>query len=1167
MNTNSSRLLLLAALVALNVSAVRAQTEPELIAILQSNAGAVEKCAACQKLRLVGTAEAVPAVAALLTDERISQAARFALEGLSAPEASVALRDALGRTSGLLQAGVVDSLGWKRDPIAVSLLKPLLIDTDVAVASSAAAALGRIASKDALAALKAARTIAPPATRPAVLEALLRCAETRLAEGKTAEAKAIYQSLTQSSEADFVRVAAYVGLIRCAGKDALAQIESALHDKDPAAQVAALQLAGGLQDPKATAVFVGLLPKSQPSLQVALLALLRTRGDVAALPAVQAAAQSEDIEVRTAALAALGDLGDASQVPLLAKAATARDRAEQKAARQALAALHRGDVAGVLVAQLNTAPPAAQAELIRALTTRDEKAAVPALLQLARDGEPATRKGPLEALNKLADGSHLGALVQLLAAARDDDARAQVASVFESLSERLTGDKNLDFTPIVRGLSNGEFEVRKSLLQVSALFIDDSLRAAFQAALKDKDERMRAAATRALCMARDPALLPDLLAVARETSDPVLRSLAIEGIVRQASDEAAGHSADQRTEALAAGFELATRVEDKRRVLSGLARVPNRTTLEMVRKAATDPAVQAEAQAALVQITQKLRLSFIQDWLVCGPYRKAGAVGARAMFEIPFGPEQAGAKVQWRAMPRGEQVNLAALFPGEENCVAYLKAEVIAPAAADALLLLGSDDGVKAWLNGKLVHANNIDRGDVADQDQAAIRLAKGSNELLLKITQGGGGWSARARVVGTDGQPIAGLQVAPPAGAPPVTGQTPKSPPTPKAATLSPRVNFKKLRLSDQFIAEGAHFGDFNRDGHMDVVAGWQWFAGPDFKQEHDYTAPPGKPYDAEKSYSDYFLSYVYDFNSDGWLDILVYSWPGKDASWYQNPGETEGYWRKHTLLDEADNESPQFGDITGDGKPELICHSGGRFGFAEIDWDNPSSPAVFRPISPADPKKIFRYTHGYGFGDINGDGRTDIIEKNGWWEQPADYRAGGLWTFHKTPFIDPGGPGGAQMLVHDVNGDGRNDVISSLDSHGYGLAWFEQLEDGSFRRHMLVNTEPEDNPHGVKFTQIHALELADVNGDGLMDFITGKRFWAHGPDKDAEPAAPAVIYWFELTRGPDGTAGFIPHLVDDDSGVGTQVTAGDLNGDGLIDIISANKKGVFVFIQQPQP
>src|SRR6267378_2747174 len=252
MKSNFLNPLLFASLLVLNIPAAGAETEPELIAVLQSNASIVQKCEACQKLRLIGTVKAVPPLAALLNQERISQAARFALEGLPAPEASAALREAVGKTSGLFKAGVVDSLGWRRDAAAVPLLTPLLADPDAAVASAAAAALGRIAGNGALTALKAARESAAPAVRPVVLEALMRCAENLLADDKVADARAIYDPLAKSSEVDSIRVAAYAGLIRCAGKGALTQIKSALQGKNDAAQIAALQLAGGIKDTETT---------------------------------------------------------------------------------------------------------------------------------------------------------------------------------------------------------------------------------------------------------------------------------------------------------------------------------------------------------------------------------------------------------------------------------------------------------------------------------------------------------------------------------------------------------------------------------------------------------------------------------------------------------------------------------------------------------------------------------------------------------------------------------------------------------------------------------------------------------------------------------------------------------------------------------------------------
>ena len=263
------------------------------------------------------------------------------------------------------------------------------------------------------------------------------------------------------------------------------------------------------------------------------------------------------------------------------------------------------------------------------------------------------------------------------------------------------------------------------------------------------------------------------------------------------------------------------------------------------------------------------------------------------------------------------------------------------------------------------------------------------------------------------------------------------------------------------------------------------------------------------------------------------------------------------------ADNESPDLKDINGDGKPELLFHTRGQLGYAEIDWANPTAKARFRPISPKSPendKKYFRYTHGYGAGDVNGDGRVDILTKDGWFEQPTDTKEDKDWVFHPGPF----GRGGAQMYVYDVNGDGKNDVITSFEAHGYGFGWFEQKADGTFAEHKVMGATPEENKQGVKFSQLHALAMADIDGDGVMDIVTGKRRWAHGPKGDVEPNADPVLYWFQIKRDDKGGADFISHLIDNDSGVGTQVITGDVNKDGKPDIMVANKKGAFIFTRQ---
>jgi hypothetical protein len=407
---------------------------------------------------------------------------------------------------------------------------------------------------------------------------------------------------------------------------------------------------------------------------------------------------------------------------------------------------------------------------------------------------------------------------------------------------------------------------------------------------------------------------------------------------------------------------------------------------------------------------------------------------------------------------------------------------------------------------------------------------------------------------------------------------------------------SFKKIQLSDQFWCEGASFGDFNRDGKGDVVAGPYWWEGPDFKVRHEYydastrkSAGGVAPFELKlgpltsvkvpgfegalgkrNAYSDNFFAFAHDFNRDGWDDILILGFPGEDASWYENPkgqkaADGTEHWTRHKVFNVVDNESPTFTDLTGDGQPEVVCNSGGFFGYA-APAGNTADPWRFHPISPKG--KWQRFTHGLGVGDVNGDGKPDVLDMDGWWEQPASLAGDPEWKRHKMAFAP--GAGSAQMYAYDVNGDGRNDVISSLAAHGFGLAWYEQLaerdEAGSprFKQHIIMNKEPRENKYGVRFSQLHAVDLVDMDGDGLKDIITGKRYWAHGATGDAEPNAPAVLYWFKLVRHADKSVDFIPYLIDDNSGIGTQVVAGDVNGDKLPDVVVGNKKGTFVFLHE---
>jgi FG-GAP-like repeat len=387
----------------------------------------------------------------------------------------------------------------------------------------------------------------------------------------------------------------------------------------------------------------------------------------------------------------------------------------------------------------------------------------------------------------------------------------------------------------------------------------------------------------------------------------------------------------------------------------------------------------------------------------------------------------------------------------------------------------------------------------------------------------------------------------------------------------------FKQTQLTDKFWSEGATFGDLNRDGKLDIVSGPYWYEGPDFAKRHEYypatatfkrkqadgTEQTTEGFEGalgvNNKYSDNFFAFVQDFNGDQWNDILIIGFPGEATVWYENPQGRDVPWTRHLALEVTDNESPTFTDLTGDGKPELVCNSKGVYGYAEPDGKNPNAPWKFHPISPNN--KYQRFTHGMGVGDVNGDGRLDLLEKSGWWEQPKSLSGDPVWTYHPFEFTPIGG---SQMYAYDVNGDGLNDVITSYAAHGFGLVWYEQVRnkgDITFKQHVILSPEQKRVPdkYGVCFTELHAIDLVDMDGDGLKDIVTGKRFWSHGHEGDPDRNDAAVLYWFKLVRGPGKSAEFFPHLIDDSSGVGTQVVAAPCSNKKYPDVVVGNKRGTF--------
>jgi hypothetical protein len=356
--------------------------------------------------------------------------------------------------------------------------------------------------------------------------------------------------------------------------------------------------------------------------------------------------------------------------------------------------------------------------------------------------------------------------------------------------------------------------------------------------------------------------------------------------------------------------------------------------------------------------------------------------------------------------------------------------------------------------------------------------------------------------------------------------------------ASRPPELVFEKQTL-DLGASETAAIADVNQDGRPDIISGEYWYAGPAGK-ETAWKKTKFRDLFYDNNYIDCFSDLPLDVDGDGWTDIVSVSWFSKKISWWRNPqgkGAAGALW-KETLIDDSGNVEFAFlVDLDNDGKAhEILPQYGGKVHTAFFQLRNGKFEKII-----ASPEN---FGHGIGAGDVNGDGKTDILTPGGWLEAPH-------WKLHKAW---PPQKALSFMHVIDINGDGRNDIVTG-NAHDYGFFWMEQMPDGSFTTRMIDDS----------WSQPHAITMVDLNGDGRMDFVTGKRYMAHN-GKDPGEREPLGLYWYEFYN--DGKKiQWVKHIIDYSTrtGGGMQLPVADLNGDGRLDLIAPGKSGLFAFWGKP--
>lgn len=784
----------------------REAIEKKLLDTLDAAKTADAKRFLCTQLRVIGTRQCVPALGRLLTDPEVSHAAVYALGRMKRVGGVGALRQALDQTSGNLQVGIINALADQGVCQASASFRQLLGSSDPNVARAAARALGRIGglAEVAQTALIEARSNAAGELALEIDNALLHCADHLVAKDMKDKAAEIYETLYKPNRPMHIRCAGLRGLVITRGEQWLPLLRNAIQGDDLQLRRTAISYAPLTTGDKATLALAAAVGSLPPEDKVLLLRALGNRGDSAAGGVMLLNTNSPDEAVRIAAVEALGRVADAAVVPHLIRVAADAEGQVKKVARASLVNLAGEGVDRKLIDSIvdrkmvgpNPANnPTVCVEAIAALAGRGVTAAVPSLLSIAKHDNESVRREAIAALGSLAGVAGLPAMVQLaVGPALPDDRPALAAAVAKAMSR--IEDKDARARPVLAALKTAPAVARPTLVKLLGSAASAEALDVVRTALKGPDAAVKEATVRALADWPDATVADDLLKLVATTADADHKSIALAGFVRMAAAD------DDPTALYVRVMDLLEKVGDKKLVLEGLgiSETSNSSeVLDLTQRFLGDKQLGPTAGLATLRIANRIKdrdakraraaldgviekvdhqdvrtraREVVNDmerfddhilvWVGVGPFTEKDK-RAEQVYEIVFEPEKADFKdVKWQRLTKGIgswNVNLESTFGGFDHFAAYVRTRVWSPVEQEAQLEMGSDDAAKAWLGGKIVWDKYGGGGTTPRQKRVKVKLAKGYNDLILKIVDNEGGCGFCCRLRKPDGTALEGLK------------------------------------------------------------------------------------------------------------------------------------------------------------------------------------------------------------------------------------------------------------------------------------------------------------------------------------------------------------------------------------------------------------------------